>query len=179
MERTRGDKKTLVKSSNDCKLALHIGCAPNAKEYPRCCLPVISLLRTALAHAHARIQSLKLRESPSTRVELASTHIRMWVGFNPGLTRIHQKRVQCGHMQPEFNPSSTWVQVAVQILVKTATKVVQKWDIPFSVWGAVPSKTPCCFASTLLETSKFFFCLCPWPSIGACSHLVYIFRYST
>ena len=41
---------------DDRKLALCIGCAPNAKEYPRCCLPVIPLLRMALAHAC--IQSL-------------------------------------------------------------------------------------------------------------------------
>ena len=44
---------------------------------------------------------------PSTRVELASTHIRMWVGFNPGSTQIHRKRVQCRHAQPEFNPGSS------------------------------------------------------------------------
>ena len=84
--RTGGDEEILVKSSNDRKLALRIGCTPNAKEYPRCCLPVISVLRTALAHAHACIQSLTRKPCTllSTRVELASTHIRMWVGFNPG-----------------------------------------------------------------------------------------------
>ena len=68
MERTGGDEETLVEYSNDRKLALHIGCAPNAKEYPRCCLPVISLLRMALEHAHARIQSLELRESRCRRI---------------------------------------------------------------------------------------------------------------
>ena len=50
----------------------------------------------------------------STWVELASTHTRMWVGSDLGSTRIHRKRVQCGHAQPELNLSLTWVQVAVQ-----------------------------------------------------------------
>ena len=116
--RTRGDKKTLVKSSKDRKLALHIGCTPNAKKYPRWCLPIISLLCTALAHAHAI--TYEKATLLSTRIELASTHIRIWVGFNPGSTRIHQKRVQCGHMQPELNQSSTQVQVAVQMCLKSS-----------------------------------------------------------
>ena len=83
--RTGGDEKTLVKSSNDCKLALHIGCALNTKEYPRCCLPVISLLRTALAHAHASIQSLTRKPhfcqpglnslQPTSECGLASTWV--------------------------------------------------------------------------------------------------------
>ena len=127
-ENTR-DEETLVRSSNDrkYKLALHIGCIPNAKEYPHCCLPVISLLCTALAHAHACIQSLTRKPHfyyiPSTRVELASTHIRMWVGFNPGSTWIHRisKWVQCGHAQPELNPSSTWVQVAMWMCLNMYT----------------------------------------------------------
>ena len=50
----------------------------------------------------------------STQVKLASTHIRMCVGFDLGSTRIHQKRVQCGHTQPELNPSWTLVQGAVR-----------------------------------------------------------------
>ena len=112
----------MVKSSNDCKLALHIGCAPNAKEYSRCCLPVISLLRIALAHAC--IQSLTRKPhfrqpglnslQPTSECGLAL----MWVGFNPGSTRIHQKRVQCGHAQPELNLSSTRVQVAVRTCIR-------------------------------------------------------------
>ena len=85
--RTWGDKETLVKSSNDRKLALHIGCTPNAKEYPRCCLPIISLLCTALAHAHACIQSLTTKPhfhqprmnsvQPTSECGLASTRVRL------------------------------------------------------------------------------------------------------
>ena len=84
--RTRGDEETLVKSSNDRKLALHIGCASNAKEYSCCCLPVISLLRTAQAHAHACIQSLTRKP-----------HFRQ-----PGLNSL-QPTSECGLV-------STWVQ---------------------------------------------------------------------
>ena len=54
----------------------------------------------------------------STRVELASIHIRMWVGSNLGSTQIHQKRVQCRHTQHKLNPSSNRVQVAVQLCLE-------------------------------------------------------------
>ena len=84
--RTRGDEETLVKSSNDRKLALHIGCVSNAKEYSCCCLPVISLLRMALAHAHACIQSLTRKPhfrqpglnslQPTSECGLASTRVQ-------------------------------------------------------------------------------------------------------
>ena len=57
----------------------------------------------------------------STRVELTSTHIKMQVGFNPGSTRIHRKRVQCGHTQPGLNLSSIRVQVAVQTCLYSTT----------------------------------------------------------
>ena len=87
--RTWGDEETLVKSSNDCKLALHNGCAQNAMEYPRCCLPVISLLCTSLACAHACIQSLTRKPhfcqpglnllQPTSECGLAS--IWVWLGF--------------------------------------------------------------------------------------------------
>ena len=96
--RTGVDEETLVKSSNDRKLAIHISCTPNAKEYARCRLPVISLLHKALAHAHACtcIQLLMrkphLRQpglnslQPTSECGLAST----WVQFI-------KKRVWCGH----------------------------------------------------------------------------------
>ena len=101
--RTRGDEETLVKSSNDRKLALHIGCASNAKEYSCCYLPIISLLRTA--HAHACIQSLTRKP-----------HFRQ-----PGLNSL-QPTSECGLastqiqlIKKEFSvathkPSWTWVQ---------------------------------------------------------------------
>ena len=107
--------KVKVKSSNDRKLALHIACAPNAKEYPRCCLPVISLLRTVLAHAHACIQSLTRKP-----------HFRQ-----PGLNSLQptsecglvSTRVQLRFIEREFsvnmrNPNSTRVQVAVRTCLK-------------------------------------------------------------
>ena len=40
-------------------------------------------------------------------------------------------------------------------------KVVQKWDISFSVRRACALHTPCCFAYTILETPKNFFGLHP------------------
>ena len=88
--RTRGDEETLVKSSNDRKLALHIACTPNAKEYPRCCLPIISLLCTALAHAHGCIQSLTRKP-----------HFRQ-----PGLNSL-QPTSEC----MECGLASTWVRL--------------------------------------------------------------------
>ena len=93
---TQGDEETWVKFSNDHKLALHIGCTPNAKEYPRCCLPVISSLRTALVGTCARMYTITYEKAtlPSTRVELVSTHIWMWVGFNL-LTLLKQEISVC------------------------------------------------------------------------------------
>ena len=83
--RTGGDEETLVKSSNDRKLALHIGCAPNAKEYPRCCLPVISSLRTVLAHAC--IQSLTRKphfRQPRLNLLQPTSECGLGSEFNPG-----------------------------------------------------------------------------------------------
>ena len=84
--RTRGDEETLVKSSNDRKLALHIGCTSNAKEYSCCCLPIIYLLRTAQAHAHACTLSLTRKPhfrqpglnslQPTSDCGLASTQVQ-------------------------------------------------------------------------------------------------------
>ena len=111
--RTWGDEETLVESSNDRKLALHIGCAPNAKEYYlRCCLPSISLLRTALEHAHACIQS------PTRRPHFCQ----------PGLNslqltskcRLASTRVRLGFIEREFsadtrNPSWTRVEPGLDV----------------------------------------------------------------
>ena len=122
IRRTRGDEETLVRSSNDRKLALHIGCAPNAKEYPRCCLAVISLLRTALAHAHACIHSLTRKPhfrqpwvnslQPTSECGLASTRVQL--GFIERELSADMRNPSSTQVQPEFNPSSTQVQVAVQ-----------------------------------------------------------------
>ena len=116
MGRTQGDEETWVKSSSDRKLALHIGCAPNAKEYPHCCLPVISSLHMALAHAHTCIQSLTRKLhfhqpelnslQPTSGCGLAST--RLQLGFikrdfsvdtcNRSWTRVQPRfKLQCGH----------------------------------------------------------------------------------
>ena len=126
--RTRADEETLVKSSNDCKLALHIGCDPNTKEYPCCCLPIISLLCMSRHwHMHMHVYN-HLREShtssqlglnllqPTSECGLASTRVQL--GFierefsadtcNPSWTRV----------QPKLNSSSTRVQVAVQTCLK-------------------------------------------------------------
>ena len=35
-------------------------------------------------------------------------------------------------------------------------KVVQKWDIPFSVWGAVPSTPPAVLLTPFLKPPKIF-----------------------
>ena len=124
----------------DRKLALHI---KNAKEYPRCCLPVISLLRTALAHAC--IPSLMR----TTRVELASTHIRMWIGFNLGSTRIHRKRVQCGHVQPELNPGSSCSADVPQETVDSYTHSIRSLIYLFE-----PSVAPQMQVCSLLVASR-------------------------
>ena len=112
--RTGGDEETLVEYSNYRKLALHIGCAPNAKEYCCCCLPVISLLCTALEHAHARIQSLKLRESQHTSVNPGWTRFNPhqdvgWLqpGFDSDSSKVSSVRTRATRVQPEFNPGSS------------------------------------------------------------------------
>ena len=106
--RTRWYEKTLVKSSNDRKLALHIGCASNAKEYHCCCLPIISLLRTALAHAHACIQSLTRKPhfcqpglnslQPTSDYGLSSTRVQL--GFI-------EREFSADTRNPELNPGSS------------------------------------------------------------------------
>ena len=128
--RTRGDEETLVKSSNDRKLGLHIGCTSNAKEYSRCCLPIISYFFTmhstgtcthmyTITYTHMYTIAYKKATLPSTRVELALTHIRMWVGFNLGSTRIHQKEFSAGMRHPSW----TWVQPRFKLQCGCALKV--------------------------------------------------------
>ena len=103
--RTRGDEKTLVKSSNDCKLALHIGCAPNTKEYPRCCLPIISFL----AHAHACIQSLMRKPHFHTSESHTSVKNVGWLQPRFDSDSLKESSVQtCAiWVEPKFNPGSS------------------------------------------------------------------------
>ena len=106
--RTRGDEETLVESSNDRKLALHIGCTPNAMEYPRCCLPVISLLCTALAHTC--IQSLTRKPhfpqprlnslQPTSECGLVSTRVQL--RFNEREFSADTRNLSWTRLQPGF-----------------------------------------------------------------------------
>ena len=41
---------------------------------------------------------------------------------------------------------------------------MQKWDIPFSTWGVVPSRPPAVLLAPFWKPPKFFFCLRPWVS---------------
>ena len=50
----------------------------------------------------------------------------------------------------------TFISLTLHDLVKTATKVVQKWDITFNIWGAVPSTPPAVLLTPFWKTSKFF-----------------------
>ena len=127
--KTQGDEETWVKSSNHCKLVLHIGCSPNAKEYPCCCLPIISSLCTALAHAHVCIQSLTWKPHFD----------QPWV--NPGWTHFNPHQ-DMGWLQPGFNsdsskeefsadtlnPSSTWVQPGFKLQCGCALSCQLQWS---------------------------------------------------
>ena len=127
--RTRGDEETLVKSSNDRKLALHIGCVSNAKEYSCCCLPIISLLRMALAHVHTHVYN-HLRES-HTYVNPGLTRFNShqnvgWFqsGFNSSKKISVQTRVT--RVEPEFNPGSSTVEVRMCLKV---LNVIDKFSV--------------------------------------------------
>ena len=114
----KGKKETWVKYSNDRKLLYTLA----VRQMPRSTLIAIfpSFLHyTRHWHVHTRVCNY-LHEN-HTLVNLGwltSTYIWMWVGFDLGSTRIHRKRVQCGHTKPKLNRSSTRIQVAVRTCLK-------------------------------------------------------------
>ena len=59
-----------------------------------------------------------------------------------------------------------WPSLFDNDIVKNATKVVRKWDIPFNVWGAVLSRPgPAVLLTPLWKPPKNFFAYAPdhWP----------------
>ena len=89
--RTWGDEETLVKSSNDRKLALYIGCTPNAKEY----LVVFPSFLYYARHWHMHTHVYNHLQESHTSVKPG------WTRFNP-----HQN---VGWLQPRFkNTCGLW-----------------------------------------------------------------------